>query len=100
MEMSGGRPTEIRAPVRESPCSSARRERRKRLVITCDMNGASLRWEFLSQNQRSNQLLKMKLRAAEVCRHLVDQRPVGGSLHASGDVAKILLDHTLLALRR
>src|SRR5437868_1711102 len=100
MQASGGSPTTIRAPERDNPFSRARRDKRKRLVITCDMNAASLfRREFPCENQRSDEFLKMKLRAPEIRRHLVDQRPVAGSIQASGDITKVLLDDTLLALR-
>src|SRR5690348_10152185 len=99
METSGGSPTQIWAPDRDKPFNKERRESRNRLVITCDMNGASLRREFPRQNQRSNEFLKLKLRAAEIRRHFGDQRAIARSFQASRNIAEVLLHHALLTLR-
>src|SRR5689334_6386620 len=90
MQASGGSPMTIRLPERDNPFSRARRDKRKRLVITCDMNGASFfRRKFPCKDQGSDEFLKMKLRAPEVRRHLVDRRPVAGSIQTPRDVTEV-----------
>src|SRR3954471_3147759 len=99
MEASGGSPTQIRAPERDNPLSSVRRESRNRLVITCDTSGSSLGWEFPRQNQRGHEFLKLELRALEIRGDPRNQRAVAGRVHTAGDVAEILFHNAFLALR-
>src|SRR2546421_13088110 len=66
METSGGSPTQIGAPERDNPLSNARREIRKRLVITCGMNVPSRKREFSRPNQRSHEFLELEFRIPEI----------------------------------
>src|SRR5256885_3520589 len=99
MEARGGNPTQMRAPERDNPLSSMRRESRNRLVITCDTSGSSLGREFPRQNQRGHEFLKLELRAPEIRSDPGDQRAVSDCLQTACDVAEILFHNAFLALR-
>src|SRR5258706_14447622 len=78
METSGGSPTQMGAPARDNPLSSARREILKRLVITCGMNIPSGGREFSRPHQRNHKFRKPELRICKIGGGLGDQGPVGG----------------------
>src|SRR5207302_6229447 len=99
MEASGGSPTQMRAPERDKPLSSVRRESRNRLVITCDTSGSSLEREFPRQNQRGHEFLKLELRALEIRGDPGNHRTVAGRVRTACDVAEILFHNAFLALR-
>src|SRR5258708_5180677 len=98
METSGGSPTQMGAPERDNPLSSARREILKRLVITCGMNIPSGGREFSRPHQRNHKFRKPELRICKIGGGLGDQGPVGRRLQPTCHVTEVLFHNAFLTL--
>ena len=99
IETSGGKPTRTGAGENAIPFKNPRREIRRRLVMTCDIDWPPCERFFSSLNQRDEQFLEPKPGSAKIFQCLVQRRPVCRRLHPAGHVAKHLLHNALLALR-
>src|SRR5437763_15706576 len=88
IEISGGTPTMTGTWAAVRPLRKILRERRGRLVMTCDIVDPPGYWEFSQFYQRDHQFLETIVRFPEHVQSLVQHGPVRGSVLPSGHVSK------------
>src|SRR4051794_8595432 len=76
------------------------RERRGRLVMTCDIVDPPGGWKLSQFYQGDHQFLETIVRFPEHFQRLVQHRSVRGGILTAGHVPEHLLDDAFLALRR
>src|SRR5215471_16823374 len=99
MEISGGRPTTTGNWAAVSPLRKTLRDKRTRLVITCDTDFPPRISKFPRFNQSHHQFPEMKSGLAKRLARRAEQATVGWRVKASGHVPENLFDHALLTLR-
>src|SRR5580658_9536115 len=100
MATSGGRPTVIADPALVIPPRKRRRETRFRLPIRCDTCAPLFIREFSQANHRQYHFLEPEVGVFEFLVDAIQRGTIPWRLHPAHGIAKILLDHALLALRR
>src|SRR5262249_40017848 len=99
MEISGGTPTTTGTWAAVSPLRKILRDKRTRLVITCDTGFPPPISRFARLDQGYHQFPEMIPGLSKSLPRRPEHRPVGWSVQASGHVAEDLFDHALLTLR-
>src|SRR5947209_1466729 len=100
IEIRGGTPTITGSWAAVRPFRKIRRDRRVRLVITCDMSRPPWIWKFPQFYQSDHQLFKPIVRFPKRLECPIQYGPVSGRILPSGHIPEELLDHAFLALRR
>src|SRR5262245_17353966 len=99
MLTSGGNPTCIAPPASVMPFRKRLRDNRERLVITCDTGNSSLRGKLPRYHHRDHHIFKFEARFLEILKDFADRGLIGGGIAPARDIAEILPNDALLALR-
>src|SRR5262249_19475645 len=99
MEISGGTPTTTGTWAAVSPLRKILRDKRMRLVITCDTDLPPRVCKFPRFNQCHHQFPEVKTGVPKPLRRGAEHWPVGWRVQASGHIPEDLFDHALLTLR-
>src|SRR5215510_15498925 len=83
---SGGNPTVIAEPETVSPRRNRRRDKRQRLVITCDTDTPLFARKFARANQRNHELPEIKVCGFEILVNAVDHWAIGLCLHPARSI--------------
>src|SRR6187200_344918 len=83
MLTNGGSPTCTAPPASVRPFRKRLRDKRERLVITCDTGNSSLRGELPRHHHGNHHIFKLEARLTEILGNFLDRRLVGGGIAAA-----------------